>query len=248
MSRPAPSASWYRAAFGDLYPLLYPHRDDASAAAEVADLLAHLVPLSPGAGVLDVGCGTGRHAVAFARAGFGVQALDLSPALLERAAARPALAGRIVRADMRRLPFRQAFDLVVSLFTSFGYFAEEAENAGAIREMARVLRPGGSLVLDHANRLALEARMIPEDARRLDGLRCDQRRRIVGGRMRKDISLRWDDGRRLDWAEDVRLYTAREMRALLRDAGLETTGLYAAFDGTPWSPAAPRMIVVGRKP
>lgn len=239
---------WYRRAFGELYPVLYPHRDDASAGAEAASLLALLAPLPAGARALDVACGTGRHAAALAAAGLRVEAIDLSPALLALAARRPALAGRLVRADMRRLPLRGVYDLVVNLFTSFGYFPRDEENADALGELARALRPGGRLVLDHANRLALETSLVPADAGRRAGLLVHQQRWITAGRVRKDIRVEWPDGRVLDLAEDVRLYTPRELRELVESAGLAFVSIYGAFDGTPWHPMAPRMIVVARRP
>jgi SAM-dependent methyltransferase len=248
MAHLPPDHAWYRTAFGELYPELYPQRDDPAAAGEIASLLALLAPLPAKARVLDVACGGGRHAVALVSAGLSVHALDLSSHLLSLARARPLLAGRLVRADMRALPVRPVFDLVLNLFTSFGYFANDAENELALRELARAVCPGGRLVLDHANRAALERSLVPEDVRERDGIRIHQRRALAGNRIRKEIRVVRADGDALRLTEDVRLYSPEEMRALVQAVGLTDIVLYGSLAGTPWSAAAERMVVIARRP
>jgi SAM-dependent methyltransferase len=239
---------WYCNAFGELYSLIYPHRDDRTAAAEIAGLLRILEPLETGARVLDVGCGTGRHAVALTRAACRVHAIDLSPALLATACARCELAGRLIRADMRRLPVRPVYDLVLSLFTSFGYFASDTENETALREMAGALRPAGRLVLDLANRTVIERTLVPEDVQERAGLRIRQRRRLTGARVRKEIEVEWEDGRRACFHEDVRLYTPQELLPVIQSLGLGDVVLYGSYEGAAWGPSAERMLVIARKP
>jgi SAM-dependent methyltransferase len=182
------------------------------------------------------------------RAGLLVHALDLSPQLLRLARARPHLAGRLIRADMRALPVRPRFDLVLNLFTSFGYFACDAENELTLRELARALCPGGRLVLDHVNRAALERTLVPEDTCERDGIRIHQRRVLAGDRIRKEIRIARANGDALRLTEDVRLYTPEEMRALVQSVGLTDVVLYGSLAGAPWNAAAERMVVIARRP
>jgi ubiquinone/menaquinone biosynthesis C-methylase UbiE len=237
------SSDWFKSAFGELYPVLYPHRDDESAAREVCNLIRQLQLARGGAQVLDLCCGNGRHAASLAEMGFDVYGLDLSPELLARAAARCALCGRLVRGDLRQLPFGARFDLVVNLFTSFGYFSADKDNTRALREMARVLRPGGQLVIDHINSASIARTLVPEDTRRAGDHRITQRRRIAKHRVRKEIRIEWDDGRTARIHEDVRLYTPEEMRQLLNTCGLTDVRFYGSFDGAALTPQAERMIV-----
>jgi SAM-dependent methyltransferase len=238
---------WFREAFGELYPLLYPHRDDESAAREVARLVELLGLEGSRARVLDLACGNGRHAVAFAAAGLRVFGFDLSPQLLQRAGSRRELTGRLVRADMRAVPFAAAFDLVVNLFTSFGYFSDE-QNALALAEMAGALIPGGRLVIDHINRATVERKLVPEDHRYGPGLRITQKRQIAGNRVQKEIIVVWDDGRAKRLIEDVRLYTPEELSRLMVDSGFTDTRIYGSYGGEPFGSQSPRMVVIAKKP
>jgi SAM-dependent methyltransferase len=90
--------------------------------------------------LLDIGCGGGAHAVAFAERGWTVTGVDISPAQLELARARGV---QVVEADAAALPFEDAsFDAAVSMFTH----TDVDDFAAVIGEAARVLRPGGRLV------------------------------------------------------------------------------------------------------
>jgi len=242
------SGEWFRIAFGSLYPILYPHRDDAAAAREAAEFVALLGYRGRATAVLDLGCGTGRHAEALIGLGLQVWGLDLSTELLARARRRAPLAGRLVRGDMRALPFSNRFGLVVNLFTSFGYFAADRENVQALREMVRVLQPGGELLIDHIHRAHLERCLVPEDERRAEDCEIHQRRRISGNRVHKDIAIRWDDGRRQHLREDVRLFEPEEIAGLATDTGLENVRLFGSFRGEALTADAQRMILVARKP
>jgi len=245
-------APWYERSFGELYPLIYRHRDDGTAVKEVGALFEALRQ-SGAKRVLDLCCGAGRHAAAMQSLGFNVIGLDLSPQLLAEAGGRSSLAGRLVRADMRRLPFEDGapgagFDLVVNLFTSFGYFARDSENAAAFAEMARVLRPGGTLVVDHINRSLLERTIVPENEEERKGLLIRYKRRIDGCRAHKEITVRAESGRVTVFNESVRLFGPKDFEELCAGAGLLCKRIMGSFDGQPFGPDSGRMIVVAGKP
>jgi malonyl-CoA O-methyltransferase len=115
--------------------------DDAPspmAAAEDRALLAWIEALAPCRAV-DVGCGTGRWTARLAAIG-----IDASPAMLAVAARKPGLRGRLAVGDAAALPVASGWaDLVLCALT-FGHIHDQA---GAMREFARVLRPGGTLLL-----------------------------------------------------------------------------------------------------
>src|SRR5690554_2199861 len=119
----------------------------ARGAQEVQQLL-ELIEHSP-TSVLDLGCGPGRHALPLARSGLQVTAVDTSQTLLDQLdEQRGELAIEIVRADMREFRRPEAFDLIVVMWTSFGYFDREADHARVLDHIRASLKPDGRLVLD----------------------------------------------------------------------------------------------------
>ena len=152
---------WFQGFFDhDWIDLLSPgHAGDDRTEKEVAFLTERLA-LMPGAAILDLACGHGRHSIALARLGYTVTGVDLSAPSLERARAATAAQGvdvRFVHADMRAIDFEAEFDAVVNLWSSFGYFADSADDERVLANVARALRPGGAFVLEGVNGLAFFA-------------------------------------------------------------------------------------------
>ena len=235
---------WFEEWFGEEYLHAYPHRGDEDAARLVA-FLGRAGIGGAGEVVLDLACGPGRHAAALGRCGARVVGLDLSRALLDAASRRGARP--LVRADMRRLPFCPAsFDVVLNLFTSFGYFAEESEHALVVAEVARVLRPGGRFVLDFLNPPAVRAGLVPRDERRDGGITVVQERRLSddGRFVIKSIHLS-DHGR--TFTERVRLFERGDLEALLAAQGIRAELGAGDYEGAVYGPSSPRLILIGRR-
>jgi SAM-dependent methyltransferase len=223
---------WFQAAFGTLYPILYAHRDDASAERE-ARFAKETLRLSSGSRVLDLACGDGRHLVAFKKMGCLAVGVDLSTELIQRARTRRRL--MVVRADLRALAFAsESFDDATCFFTSFGYCETDEENLRVLREAARVLSKGGRFLLDVPDRDALERALVPKNELQRQGFRMRFERSIEQGRVRKKVVVtngRGEDVARFE--ESVRIYTLPELRDLLARAGFRPTREAGDFDGRP---------------
>ena len=208
-------------------------------AAEVNGVVG-LLGLAPGARLLDLCCGHGRHAVPLAQLGYRVTGLDLSRTLLARAAAAAGEQGQrvgLVEADMRRLPFADgSFDAVLNLFHAFGYLEDEAQDELVLAEVARVLAPGGRFLQEVANREALvRGWHDSEIARHDDGLIVLQER-TLDLRTSRDVvryTLLDTDGRRATREASIRLYTLTELETMLGRAGLELLAVFGDLDGGP---------------
>ncbi len=248
-----PAAEWFRTFFDAAYVAqLREEKPPAQTRREVDFLLRALRP-APGARILDVPCGYGRHASALARRGFRVVGVDLSRAMIAEARRRFAPGPRLafVRRDMRRIAFRGEFDAVINLYTSFGYFTP-AQNQAVLQRMARALRPGGTLLVDHRDP-AYDATLprrpwYRAGAKRfiLEDRRFDRRSRITestqlviatGPRLIRQRSLRFQE------------FTLAQWRRMLRRAGLRLRRAYSGYDGRPYRAGATgRLIVVAERP
>ena len=242
---------WYVSAFRDDYLAVYPHRDLASARREVAWLVE--IGAAPCAGpVLDLACGFGRHTLALVEAGVAAVGVDLSDDLLARSRTLEGygpLRGRLARADARALPFAGgSFAALLNLFSSFGYFGPAGDRA-VLAEVARVVRPGGTVLFDLMNPARVRAGLVPESTSRRGALVLRERRRLEdgGARVTKDVVLEHADGRVDRWREDVRMYEADELDALLDEHGLEPVGRWGDFAGAPFGAGAERQIVLVRR-
>jgi SAM-dependent methyltransferase len=237
-------SEWFEQWFGDEYLRAYAHRDDEDAE-RLVGLLDALGLAAAGQPVLDLGCGPGRHTAVLARRGARVVGLDLSRALLR--AAREAGAERLVRGDMRGLPFQDgAFDAVLNLFTSFGYFADDAEHEAVLREVARVLRRGGSFVLDFLNAPAVRAGLVPRDERTTGGIVVIQERWLSPDGRYVNKRIQVGAGGRT-FAERVRLYERGELEAMMTAHGLQTVRAAGDYLGGRHGARSDRLILVGER-
>lgn len=237
-------SDWFESWFGEEYVALYPHRDAAEAEHAVGLIEKH-VPGSPDLRALDLACGGGRH-VRVLSARWQTTGLDLSAVML-RLALRVAPDAELVRGDMRVLPFRQeAFDLVVNLFTSFGYFDDDASHERVIQEVARVTAPGGSFVLDFLNTEHLRDTLVPYDERDIGGRIVEQRREISddGRFVIKRICIRGDNR---EFTERVRLFEKEQLTGMMELAGFDVSAVYGTYDADPFTDESPRVILFGTR-
>ena len=233
---------WFEEWFGEDYLRLYPHRDDADAQRAVA-LICRTVGLQSGWRVLDVACGAGRHARAFAEAGARYFGLDLSATLLRLA--RRITDAALIRADMRQLPIRSAtMNLTVNLFTSFGYFERDAEHTVALEEMIATVRPGGWFVIDFLNPEAVRRQLVPEETLDLPGEQVRVTRSVSPDGRYVCKSIRASAGRQ--YSERVRLFEPEQISAMLEAAGVTIQHRFGDYDASALSPDAPRTILLGR--
>lgn len=197
----------------------------------------------PGWRVLDVACGTGRHAAAFRERSAEVTGLDLSQHLLQRAQGSARLP--VIRSDLRQIPVRErTMDFTVNLFTSFGYFASDAEHAGAMREMIATVKHQGWFAIDFLNAARVPVDLVPREDGELglDPVRIDRWLDPAGEYVFKSITT--TDGRR--FVERVRLFTATELERLIMLAGCALQFRFGDYDGGPLVSDSPRVILAGQ--
>lgn len=245
--------TWYADLFSEEYLLSQPGRGEATITREVAFLRDRL-ELKRGDYVLDLACGTGRHARAFARQGCQVTALDLSLPMLRRgieAARREGSEVRFLQADMRDLAFEDAFDAAWMLDTSFGFFSD-VENLMVLRSLWRALHPGGRIVIDVINRDYIMSELPCRNWWEGEGCLVQEDIEFAHATSRLDIRryLVFADGRERVYDISIRIFSAHELVRLMQHAGfevLDVTGslhTIGAFFGT----GSERILVTARRP
>ena len=239
---------WFRTYFTEPYGEIYEeYLLPPEMAAQECDFACEALGLQPGDAVLDCPCGYGRHLNCLLPLFREVVGLDFSPDCMRRAR-ESAPHARLVRGDMRALPFGEGrFDAVMNLFNSFGYFSERGDRV-LLREFARVLAPGGRLLIDVANPGPLTS-LIGETPRTrqqvLDLLLTESwRYDAASGVLHNDTEIELA-GRRTERSYDLRLYTLGELEAMLAEANLGLVQVYGEFTGEPYDETeSTRMIVV----
>ncbi len=236
-------ASWFDS---EHYHRLYANRDQHEAGAFVDRLVARLDP-APAATMLDLGCGSGRHSRSLL--GFDVTGIDLSAASLALARQQAGRLVRFIEQDMRSPFGTGAFDYVFSLFTSFGYFDDRRDHVTVIRNIARSLRAGGTLVLDYLNVHHAEKGLVASEI-------------VTRGDARYAIT-RWSSSQAffkriivddpalhapLEHVERVAKFTLVDFQQLLARAGFTIDGVFGDYALARFDPGrSPRLIIVARK-
>ncbi len=237
---------WFTDWFGHTYLDVYPHRDDEDAR-EALGLVTKVVPLE-GRRVLDLACGQGRHALQLDQLGARTTGVDLSAVLLKRARFSSPPVRDLVRADMRALPFKGAsFDVVVNLFTSFGYFGSDDEHQHVLNSVSDLLIAGGWFVLDYLNADHVRAGLVPHERMDVNGKTITIRRRLVdgGAYVQKEVYLT-DVG--TEHVERVRLFSAANLADMLATAGLHVMRTFGDYAGGSLTKHSPRAVLFARKP
>ena len=248
----AKGKSWHEEdAFWEIgAPVLFARRQLSEAPAEV-DRIISLLDLRPGAYILDLCCGVGRHALELARRGFMVTGTDRTLAYLERAegqAKAEELEAEFVQEDMRKFCRPDTFSAVINLYTSFGYFEDPEEDRRVGRNVYKSLKPGGVFLMDMMGKEVL-ARIFQERVwREEDGILILEERKLSPGWDR--IEARWiiyQDDRRRELRFSTRLYSAVELASLLQECGFTDIDLFGDLGGGPYDHNAKRLVAVARK-
>ncbi len=248
--------AWWETFFDATYRRLWAARTgEEQTRADVEGIERMLVAhgLEPPLRVLDLACGDGRIACGLARRGHDVAGVDLAADQLAAAQVRAEAGGVEVawfRADVRQPPPQLAeLDAVVLWFSSFGYFDETADDLRVLEAARRVLRPGGLLLLDtqHRDRVARAGlrrdwEQVGEETL-LRELSFDPAR----GRVTERVTIVRPDAPPEERSFSVRVYTATELVALARAAGLVVEALYGGPAMEPFTVDS-RLVLVARRP
>ena len=249
-----PGSDWYTGFFTELPNAFWRAAVTEDYTTAEIDFLVRTTGLRPGARVLDLPCGSGRHSLALARRGFHVTGIDVSAEAIAFARAEAAgLDGGgpidLRVGDMAAVPTDLRVDLAICMGNSFGYLDHDGTRR-FLTDLTTVVRPGGHLVIDYG--------FVAESL--LPGLRIDEPPMTIGGieavsdNEYDAVNSRWltrftfrrgDEEHRGTSVQHV--YTAAEVVRLVREAGFTGADLYGDPDGTPFRLGRPRLLLVAHR-
>jgi SAM-dependent methyltransferase len=244
--------SWYEQEefWKTFAPLLFNSERIQSAGQEVEQIVS-LLKLEPGVSICDLCCGPGRHSLELGRLGYHVTGVDRTGLYLEQAKQKANEQGlniRFVQDDMRRFCEQKAFDAVINVFTSFGYFEEAADDKRVLENVYKSLKEDGKFLIDIVGKELL-ARIFQEKRwREESGVILLEETKLSEDW--SSIENRWiiiRDAEREEFRFSLRLYSAAQLSELLKSCGFGRVEIYGDLSGSPYDQTAKRLVVVAHK-
>lgn len=225
-SQPA-TENWYASWFDTpYYHILYKDRDYDEAQAFM-DNLTHYLNLPEESKILDLACGKGRHSIYLNQLGYEVTGADLSENSINEASKSSNEKLHFVKHDMR-ISFEEKFDAIFNLFTSFGYFEDDADNLTTLKAIRDSLTEYGFAVIDFMNVDFVLENLIPEETKTVDGIDFYIKRYEKENHIYKEISFS-DKGKDYYFTEKVQALRLADFEKMMDEAGIYLLDVFGDY-------------------
>lgn len=240
--------NWYKEWFAsDEYLRVYKHRDKSDAE-KLFLLIEKNTNINNNSIALDAACGNGRHSKFLSNICKKVISFDLSKTLLGEAV-RSFNSNNIdyINCDIRFTPLKiNSFDIIVNLFTSFGYFESDEENFKFLLDSHYLLKENGFFVFDYLNKSYVLDNLVPNSEKQIDDKSIVEKRYIQNERVIKEILIR-DNEKEQKFYESVRLYSSEEIIKLFKNLNFNIVSSFGDYDGSDFKKNSPRIILICQK-
>jgi len=255
-------AEWFDNFFSGIYAKVLPNVFSDKDTTHHVHIVKRLLRLRKGQSVLDVPCGMGRLTIPLAKMGVEMTGVDLTAPYIRRArgdAKKQGVNARFIQSDMRDIDFDAEFHAAFNWFGSFGYFSD-AGNLEFCKRVFRALRPGGKFLVEAINRSWIVSHFRPAGEQTIGRVKIIQRPRLRRRSSRVETTWTFSQGKTTEThTSNMRMYTAADIRALLRIAGFREIDLFGAHRFADIKPSANppvgrltrhhhRIIAVATKP
>ncbi len=224
---------WFKDWFASKEYLDVYHHRNREDAEKIISLILTNIKLNKNSKILDAACGSGRHSILLTEKGFNVTAFDLSKTLLnigKKKAKELNLDINFINADIRKFFINTQFDLVVNLFTSFGYFETDEENYRFIKNAFSMLNKNGKYVLDFLNKNFVKKNLIPHSEKIVNNKIIAEDRKISDDRVLKKIQIITGQ-KKVEFTESVKLYSDEEIIYNFEKIGFKVVKLFGDYNG-----------------
>ena len=255
---------WWKSYFSDQYLKLYVDiASQSNTSGQVSFLVKNLNLKNKK--ILDLACGYGRHSIALAKKGYDVTGIDYSKRFIEIAeseALKQKTRATFLAGDIRRLNFKNKFDLVINMFNSFGYFDDESDNLLTLENIIKALKPNGRFFLDLNNtaRLFLSVAVKGKLNKKKGLLVTSRKDKLSNGlvvtvknefdliNMSCEMIRSWKEKNKNSISRaKIRLYTFPEIKLMLESVGFRVIKVWGDLDGSPFATMSKRMMILAEK-
>ncbi|OWK73324.1 SAM-dependent methyltransferase [Flavobacteriaceae bacterium JJC] len=248
--------AWFETWFDTpYYHILYKDRDFLEAENFISLLISDL-NIPKNSTIIDLACGKGRHSVFLHQLGYNVLGLDLSKESISQNKKFETVDSeehflKFGVHDMRDEIYpdvsAEKVDAVFNLFTSFGYFEDEAEDRKIFSSVKNTLKENGYFVLDFLNEKWVKNTLVPQEVTMKEGINFHITKKIENQHVIKDINFT-DLGKDFHFFEKVKLHTLEEIGKYAEESGFERVKIYGDYNlGEYDRETSPRCINVFRK-
>ena len=216
--------SWFDTSY---YHILYKNRNDDEAQRFISNLVEYL-NIAKDQKILDLACGKGRHAIFLNRLGYDVTGVDLSKQNIDKANLHSNDRLKFLIHDMRK-PMKSKFDVVLNMFTSFGYFDSLEDDLKVIIAIRKSLKVNGTGVIDFMNIHNVINTLVPQSSAVIQGINFQIKRTFDGDFIKKSIQVK--DGKQVrNFEERVRAYSNKDFIKMLSKNGLQVINCFGSYD------------------
>jgi SAM-dependent methyltransferase len=231
--------SWFNTSY---YHILYKNRDYKEAEVFIKNLVKYL-NLDKDDSMLDLACGKGRHSIYLNSLGYNVTGVDLSQNSIEHAKTYESNSLSFEVHDMRT-PYETQFEVVLNLFTSFGYFENDIDNFKVIQTIKSSLKQNGIGVIDYMNSPVVIDNLVAHNTFEADGIKFELKRSFKDGFITKNIEVK-DAEKSICFEEKVRAFTFEDFEKMLSNVGLHLLDCFGSYKLEPFnSKTSERLILI----
>ncbi|MCS6820325.1 MAG: class I SAM-dependent methyltransferase [Microscillaceae bacterium] len=225
---PQKEKEWFRDWFNSpYYHILYQNRNEQEAELFIRNLIQRL-HFQPEYKILDLACGKGRHAIMLNKCGFDVTGLDLAPENIAFAKQYENERLHFAIADMRQVYRENYFDIVLNLFTSFGYFDQEADHLKSLQAIYLMLKANGKLILDFMNVSKVLNTLKAYEIKIINGIHFHIYKKIEQGYIIKDIQFEHQE-QEFFFQEKVRLIDYHAFLEYFKAVGFQVLHTWGSY-------------------
>lgn len=228
------------------YHILYKDRDYKEAEIFISNLIHFLNPPAS-AKILDLACGAGRHSIFINKMGYNVTGVDLSPNSIKTAKAFENETLHFETHDMREVYKKHSFDYVFSMFTSFGYFDDSADNIKMLKSVNDTLKENGIFVLDFFNAKTVIKNLVPKEEKTEKGVTFKLTRELIDGYIKKSIKFNTPE-KSYSYYEKVEALSLKDLEVLFKEANLKIVHTFGSYQLNEFDEdTSDRLIIIAQK-